>query len=482
MPNSIYLGVVFNPDELHGHVHQTTVEDIAVDFNTDVGPTQAKGSSISTISMILEKPPVVFPPQSSLHSYIPAHISSAPDVGNNIPPLSAWQSLWSAWDLVTLRMIPSQMLLQKPIDLRHKCLFYIGHIPTFLDMLISKAINQPTPTEPAYFWDIFERGIDPSVDDPDHCHNHSLVPTTDADWPSLTTIIGFRDRVRERLGRLYDELDIGFTPPPFEVLARQWEVQWQNRSITTIEFGPTEVVLGMDDIDILEHTYGWDNESPARTVHVMPFRAEWRPVSCGEFERFWRDSNGKIALPASWILSSSGEISVRSLYGPVPLALAHTWPVQASYEALEAYARSKGGRIPNEAELRVILDYLNDDESFAYDGGANVGWRNWHPVCPTAGLTSPTLSSVSSPKDKSGKGHNGGIWEWTSTAFVSHEGFVGTSLFTGYSEDFWDGKHMVVLGGSYATLPRLTGRKTIRNFWQYNYPYAWVGARVVYDV
>ena len=26
--------------------------------------------------------------------------------------------------------LPPEMLHQKPIDLRHKCLFYIGHIPT----------------------------------------------------------------------------------------------------------------------------------------------------------------------------------------------------------------------------------------------------------------------------------------------------------------------------------------------------------------
>jgi formylglycine-generating enzyme required for sulfatase activity len=50
-----------------------------------------------------------------------------------------------------------------------------------------------------------------------------------------------------------------------------------------------------------------------------------------------------------------------------------------------------------------------------------------------------------------------------------------------YSTDFFDDKHHVVLGASYATIPRL-GRKTMRNFYQHNYPYPWVGARVVYDL
>ena len=69
-------------------------------------------------------------------------------------------------------MTPKTMVHEKPIDLRHKCLFYFGHIPTyvpshmqfqggltpgirFLDMLLHKSIGGGA-TEPAYFWDIFE--------------------------------------------------------------------------------------------------------------------------------------------------------------------------------------------------------------------------------------------------------------------------------------------------------------------------------------
>ena len=42
-------------------------------------------------------------------------------------------------------------------------------------------------------------------------------------------------------------------------------------------------------------------------------------------------------------------------------------------------------------------------------------------------------------------------------------------------------KHSEQLGASYATIPRLAERRTVRNFYQHNYPYAWVGARVAYD-
>ena len=47
-------------------------------------------------------------------------------------------------------MIPPSMLFQKPIDLRHICLFYLGHIPTFLDIHLSRLLQEPN-SEPEEF-------------------------------------------------------------------------------------------------------------------------------------------------------------------------------------------------------------------------------------------------------------------------------------------------------------------------------------------
>ena len=58
------------------------------------------------------------------------------------------------------------------------------------------------------------------------------------------------------------------------------------------------------------------------------------------------------------------------------MSVAGTWPVLASYDQVEAYAKSKGGRLPTEPELRLFLDTYQ----VSYDDGANVGFRNWHPV------------------------------------------------------------------------------------------------------
>ncbi|KAF7321472.1 hypothetical protein MKEN_00667900 [Mycena kentingensis (nom. inval.)] len=438
----------------------------------------------------------------------------AANVGN-IPTVEQWKTLWRAWDMVTLQMIPQEMLHQKPIDLRHKCLFYIGHIPTFLDMLLSKAIGGE-PTEPKHFWNIFERGIDPHVDDPDHCHKHSEVPENDQDWPTIETIISFRNGVRARLLRLYDDIQSGRRPltrniartlmmtiehegwhvetllymliqragtgtlpptgcttPPWALLKQQWDAS-PKPATQSVVVGPATITLGHDDSegdDFLPgeelraegREYGWDNENPVRQVEVGQFRASWRPVTNGEFFVFWK--SGAVELPKSWV-EQDGDIKVRTIYGLVPLDVAAEWPVLTTYEDLLAYARSKGGRLPTETELQLFFDTYD----VGFEGGSNIGFRNWHPVPATAGLAG-----------HNGRGSNGGVWEWTMSVFDTHEGLVPTKLFTGYSTDFFDTKHQTVLGASYATIPRL-GRRTVRNFWQRGYGYAWVGARVIWDM
>ncbi len=64
------------------------------------------------------------------------------------------------------------------------------------------------------------------------------------------------------------------------------------------------------------------------------------------------------------------------MYGPVPMEIAQNWPVLTAYDDLVIYARCKGGRLPTEPELRLLLDTYD----VGYEGGANVGFRHWHPV------------------------------------------------------------------------------------------------------
>lgn len=193
---------------------------------------------------LLEKAPFHFP--STLETI---------EQGKNpfgLPSLEEWDRLWAAWDSVvsclllftgkceimlihsilpifqTLSMIPRDLLHTKPIDLRHICLFYLGHIPGFLDIQLSVSMKRDSPllsntdalvaalacmqrytklpyTEPAHYPEMFERGIDPNMEDPSKVHAHSVVPTKMEDWPHVDEIVEYRDRVRGRLHSVYEE-------------------------------------------------------------------------------------------------------------------------------------------------------------------------------------------------------------------------------------------------------------------------------------
>ena len=154
---------------------------------------------------LLERPPFSFPLllTPSSHDAVQQSQKYNGICPFGVPSRADWTNIWSVWDFVTRRMIPPSMLYQKPIDLRHICLFYLGHIPTFLDIHLSTLLRVAN-TEPTEFkvstmfnkirsqltldyriflrlvhWDDLnrtktyinhQRGIDPDVDDPYKCH------------------------------------------------------------------------------------------------------------------------------------------------------------------------------------------------------------------------------------------------------------------------------------------------------------------------
>lgn len=459
-----------------------------------------------------------------------------------VPSWSEWQHLWGIWDTVTRQMISDEELLEKPIRLRNACIFYLGHIPTFLDMKLANVTNGIL-TEPKYYPKIFERGIDPDVENPEHCHAHSEVPN---DWPPLDEILVHQSRVRERVKSLYDCgqsatplvgrcLWLGFEhecmhletllymliqsektlPPPstphpnFEVMAEQAKRdavpnEWFKIMERTIK-------INMDDPETEEgpaRYFGWDCEKPSRKVHVKPFEAKGRPITNGEYAIYLQHT-GK-GTPASWGVQETwnghvnGHVNghgaadgaadghvyptftmdkfVRTVYGPVPLSQALHWPVAASYDELTGCAAYMGGRIPTLEEARSIYAQVNENdpahskshqaigrtipavnshlvnngvpesppsEPFSSvtgtsgpsghtgmnsDGsldpnglfedlkGRNIGFQQWYPTAVTQ-----------NGGRLSGQGDMGGLWEWTSSPMLKHEGFRPMRLYEAYS-------------------------------------------------
>jgi formylglycine-generating enzyme required for sulfatase activity len=249
----------------------------------------------------------------------------------------------------------------------------------------------------------------------------------------------------------------GFAIPHWNSLKAYWDLLPPPQS-ETVTLGPATVTLGHDDSEIGDesdtnfenHEFGWDNEHPQRNVEVGQFKISWRPVTNGELYGFYvGQGKDKIKLPATWVMEGDdikvscsetffkslviGEMQVRTLYGPVSMDIAQHWPVIAPYKTLSIYATVKGGRLPTEAELRLFYDKFECD----YASGANVGFRNWHPIPSVVSLFNllipfmrPFRATTGGEKDQ-GKGINGGVWEWTSTLMDFVEGYSVSSIYPG---------------------------------------------------
>lgn len=339
-----------------------------------------------------------------------------------IPTWAEWEHLWRLWDAATRKMIPEEELMEKPIKLRNACIFYLGHIPTFLDMKLTAATDGIN-TEPSYYPRIFERGIDPDVDNPEQCHAHSEIPD---EWPPLDEIVTYQKRVRERVKRTYDSnlsedasigrtLWLGYehecmhletllymliqsektlappdTPKPnFAPLGRSAQAQGVSNEWITV---PENVItIGMDDPETTGgpcRYFGWDVEKPSSKVQVSAFSAKARPISIEDYAHYLHET-GSDKFPASWNIDANanghtngnshtnGELNgnsstssvflqgktVKTVYGPVALAFASEWPVSASYDELLGCAKWMGGRIPSLEEVRSIYRYAEQSQA-----------------------------------------------------------------------------------------------------------------------
>jgi formylglycine-generating enzyme required for sulfatase activity len=202
-------------------------------------------------------------------------------------------------------------------------------------------------------------------------------------------------------------------------------------------------------------------------------RAElWRPEDWA-----WRERDGR-EHPLFWERNGRG-FAYRSVFDVFPLDRVAGWPVYVSLAEARAFARWRGRRLPSEAEFHRAAHGGPDGAARAGRGAdaagasprGNFGFRQWAPT----------------PRGSQGDDGNGwGIhelvgngWEWTDTAFDGFPGFTAsTPGYPGYSADFFDGKHFVLKGASWATDAALV-RPSFRNWFQAHYPYVFAKFRCV---
>jgi ergothioneine biosynthesis protein EgtB len=414
-------------------------------------------------------------------------------------------------------LIAKDALLDQPIPLRQPLLFYLGHLPAFAwNQIGVGALRRPSwrPELDA----LFERGIDPVGVDEYRAADASQ-------WPSEGAVLDYRDRVRQILRPAFAEYDAGADRGDAAAdvfpMVLEHELMHQETLLYMIQQLPHRkkvrpagapalplgapksirqkrlvkggsVTLGAPKQN---PSFVWDNERPERRVEVAPFLVDELPVQNGDYLEFvldggyrarslwdadswaWRERR-RVDHPLFWT-REDGSFLYRALFEDVPLTEAAALPVYVSLAEARAFAAWRGERLMTEPEHHRAAYGSPEGPERPYPWGAEPpneshGNFNFQRLSPAPAGSSPNGASAWGIKELVGNG-----WEWTGTPFEPFPGFeVTLPSYPGYSSDFFDGRHYVMLGASWATDAALV-RKSFRNWFQPHYPYVFAKFRTV---
>ena len=430
---------------------------------------------------------------------------------------------WARTDRIFDILTPEAWLAQ-PISLRHPFIFYLGHLPAFAWNHVCGGVLDRPPFN-ALFDDLFSRGIDPDVDDPSHCHDHPEVP---ARWPALGEVLDYRDRVRAAVlaaaGPVADRGETHAMAREGRVFSMVVEHELMHQEtllymLQRLDFerkirpawlpayvegpgrpaGPVEIPAGLATLgaSVSDLAFGWDNEFPSLRMPVPAFAVDATPVTNAQFLAFmeaggyrrpelWCDDDwawrqhSELGHPMAWE-QREDRFVYRTIFDRLPLSSVGDWPVYVSLAEARAYARWKGRRLPTEAEYHRAAFGDRDGRARRFPWGAGApavlhGNFDFHHWAPTPVGSHPEGASAWGVQDLIGDG-----WEWTDTPFAGLPGFEASIPgYPGYSADFFDGKHYVLKGASWATAADLV-RPSFRNWFQAHYPYVFAKFRCASD-
>jgi gamma-glutamyl hercynylcysteine S-oxide synthase len=239
--------------------------------------------------------------------------------------------------------------------------------------------------------------------------------------------------------------------------------------------GGAFLIGALDGLPSGDGRFSYDNERPQVEVELPAFEIDRLPVTNAAYMDWieeggysrrawwseegwsWRQSQG-VERPLYW--TADGEERSFDATRPLDPSL----PVMhVSFHEARAFARSRGKRLPTEAEW---------EKAASSDAGAGAPRRYpWgdeppdgrHANLDQTGFGAAPVGSYPDGAAACGAlGLVGDAWEWTSSSFAPYPGFKAFP-YREYSEAFFDGPYRVLRGGSWATRARVA-RNTFRNW------------------
>jgi iron(II)-dependent oxidoreductase len=393
------------------------------------------------------------------------------------PALSAELNSARAQTDRLFELLQGEALYSRPIPERHRLIFYLGHLEAFdWNLICRKTLGIPS-FHPA-FDQLFEFGIDPPVG--------QAPQDQPSDWPPVDEIRAYNRRVREIIDGVLDQV-------PEQILRVAIEHRWmhaetfayllhnlpyeQKAAVQDTIVHSTQrltspflrIPAGVATLGQKPGQFGWDNEFAEHQVEVPAFSIGKYKVTNGDYLEFVKATG---AAPPHFWTNRDGGWFYHGMFSEIPLPL--NAPVYVTYQEASAYAQWAGKQLPTEAQFHRAA--FADDRDYPWGDKApdasrgNFDFHHWDPLDVDA---TPGGDSAFGVSQLVGNG-----WEWTSTPFSPFEGFEPFAFYPGYSKNFFDEEHYVMKGGSSGTAASLL-RRSFRNWFRPNYPYAYASFRLV---
>lgn len=256
------------------------------------------------------------------------------------------------------------------------------------------------------------------------------------------------------------------TPAKPQVTQDFPEVQWTQKKGETITWGKP----------LSAPSFGWDNEYGSRTKIIKDFQVTTSLITNGDYYEFvsslayvndkywsqegllWRKfRNSK--RPTFWVAygpEGLHDYKLRTIFELIDMPW--SWPVEVNFHEAQAFCRWKQEKDKSPLTYRLITEpeHVSLREQKDHDAVLqSVPFANEKNRSYSYGYNFNFVYSSASPVNFYAKNSHGvtdifgNVWQWAEDQFNPLDGFTAHPLYDDFSTPCFDGKHQMILGGSF---------------------------------
>lgn len=413
--------------------------------------------------------------------------------------LAYFNNSWTLTELLFQSLKVEEAYIRPPYHaLRHPLIFYYGH-PAVLYLNKLRIAGLQKDAVNIYLEKVLETGVDEmSWDD---------MSKNEMAWPKVAAVHAYRKTIYDLIVNLIK------THPDLNQTGNfnqnsPWWALWMGIEHEKIHFETSSVLMRELPIEYVEtpkywaplhpsknspHTlvenswvkknggkveigkpagtesYGWDNEYGKRTVEIKDFEYTKHQITNGEFydfvssgayinDKYWAPEGlhwrkfRNTKRPTFWVgvgPEGTHQYELRTIFEIIPLPM--SWPVEVNYHEAIAYCNWKTDLDKTKLKYRLLTEaeFISLRPAVKDPVLQKMPYKNLKGFSDYQNSYKENFNFLwSSPKEV-GDELYGNTWHWLMDQFNPLEGFKVDALYDDFSTPCFDGKHQMILGGSF---------------------------------